>query len=580
MKKFISISLALIMAFTMLTPFCSFADEINSNEIYLTAEDMQNNAYLAIENALKQAKIYATDSAPYTIYVPSGSYSLDKGLHIYSNTTLHLEKDTFLTRSFESGNMLKFGVKEERFTGYDGYKNINIYGGVWDSQNYDSSCAFRFAHARNVTITDVTIENVKNSHHMELAGVKDLTISGCTFTGFERTKNVTGEGIQIDILHGTDHFPDYYEYDDTPCKNITITNCIFDNLFAGVGTRSGVVGSYFKNINITNNTFNGIVDKAIAAFNYYDCKITDNVINNATVGVMFEYYPTKNLATRLYMPNDKDATITLKNACKTTIANNKINIARNSGYNYPTGIFVAGGINDSSSRVTKGDYSVKGINIKNNSITTNLSSAVGIQLEHVISSKITSNTINSTINSSASGNGVNQKWCDNNTFSKNKISGAYNNSFSFREGTKGSVLSSNTAQNALEHAVYVEKGSTASINSTNKLSSKKTAILVDTKTLVAPGKAKPSKLKLNKSKKPVISWEKVKNASGYELYRSTSKSGKYTLVNDFKSGKAASFTDKNTKKGKTYYYKLVAYKSINGTRAYAKNSSVKSIKCK
>ncbi|MBQ3252425.1 MAG: hypothetical protein IJB02_04200, partial [Oscillospiraceae bacterium] len=76
--------------------------------------------------------------------------------------------------------------------------------------------------------------------------------------------------------------------------------------------------------------------------------------------------------------------------------------------------------------------------------------------------------------------------------------------------------------------------------------------------------------------KPVITWEAVKDATGYGVYRSTSTSSK-----KFKPVEGAeivytdtgvSFTDTTAKKGTTYYYKVVA---LSGASASAQSSYVK-----
>lgn len=63
----------------------------------------------------------------------------------------------------------------------------------------------------------------------------------------------------------------------------------------------------------------------------------------------------------------------------------------------------------------------------------------------------------------------------------------------------------------------------------------------------------------SKSKHAVIYWEQASAATGYEIYRSSSKSGKYSLVKKTTSAKTLSWTDKNTKAGKKYYYKVRPY---------------------
>jgi lactocepin len=75
-----------------------------------------------------------------------------------------------------------------------------------------------------------------------------------------------------------------------------------------------------------------------------------------------------------------------------------------------------------------------------------------------------------------------------------------------------------------------------------------------------------------------VSWSKSNGASGYEVYRATSKSGKYTSVKTLKSGTARSFTDTKLKKGKTYYYKVRSYRLVKGKKVYSSFSTVVSRK--
>jgi fibronectin type 3 domain-containing protein len=54
----------------------------------------------------------------------------------------------------------------------------------------------------------------------------------------------------------------------------------------------------------------------------------------------------------------------------------------------------------------------------------------------------------------------------------------------------------------------------------------------------------------------VVSWEKVKNADKYVVYRSSSK---YGTLEKIKETSNLKFTDKKVKGGKTYYYTVLAY---------------------
>lgn len=93
-------------------------------------------------------------------------------------------------------------------------------------------------------------------------------------------------------------------------------------------------------------------------------------------------------------------------------------------------------------------------------------------------------------------------------------------------------------------------------------------------------KAKLNSVKNTKGRKAVLKWKKVKNADGYVVYRATKKNGKYAAVKTITKAKTTTFTNKNLKKGKTYYYKIKAYKKVNGKKALGQFSAVKSVKIK
>ncbi len=81
----------------------------------------------------------------------------------------------------------------------------------------------------------------------------------------------------------------------------------------------------------------------------------------------------------------------------------------------------------------------------------------------------------------------------------------------------------------------------------------------------------------SKSKQASIKWKKIKGATNYQVYRSTSKKGKYKKLT---TTKKTSYTDKKATGGKTYYYKIrVGKKSSLGT-LYSSYSPVRSIKAK
>ena len=66
-------------------------------------------------------------------------------------------------------------------------------------------------------------------------------------------------------------------------------------------------------------------------------------------------------------------------------------------------------------------------------------------------------------------------------------------------------------------------------------------------------------------------WNNVSRASGYSVYRSTSKDGTYKKVGTVKS---SYYSNNGLTKGKKYYYKVRAFKTVDGKNYYGSYSSV------
>ena len=71
--------------------------------------------------------------------------------------------------------------------------------------------------------------------------------------------------------------------------------------------------------------------------------------------------------------------------------------------------------------------------------------------------------------------------------------------------------------------------------------------------------------------KPYIKWAAVAGASKYEVYRSGSKDGTYTLLG---TTTAANYTDSKANAGYTYYYKVKAISSVKNTANSALSAAV------
>ena len=122
--------------------------------------------------------------------------------------------------------------------------------------------------------------------------------------------------------------------------------------------------------------------------------------------------------------------------------------------------------------------------------------------------------------------------------------------------------------------ITAEKAGTATITAKAANGYVTAACTVTVRDMAAPASAKASSSAYNKAK---ISWSGVNGAQGYIVYRSTNRSSGYSQIRTLSSG-ARSYTDTGLKTGTTYYYRVRAYKTVNGTRHLGAYSSVVSAK--
>lgn len=93
----------------------------------------------------------------------------------------------------------------------------------------------------------------------------------------------------------------------------------------------------------------------------------------------------------------------------------------------------------------------------------------------------------------------------------------------------------------------------------------------------APQAAKIKSVASKKSKQAVIKWGKVSKATGYQVYRATSKNGTYKRI---ATTAKTSYTDKSAKGGRKYFYKIRTYRRVSSKNYFSGYSSVKSVTVK
>ncbi len=91
---------------------------------------------------------------------------------------------------------------------------------------------------------------------------------------------------------------------------------------------------------------------------------------------------------------------------------------------------------------------------------------------------------------------------------------------------------------------------------------------------IHPAKVKGLSFKSATKSSVKISWKKSETASGYAVLRATSKSGKYKTLKIIESSKTLNYTDKTVGAGKTYYYKVIAFKTVSSVRYTSVSSEI------
>lgn len=266
--------------------------------------------HAAIQNALNMA---LGASAKTEVRIPKGTYYIDRALHIYSNTHLTLDSGAVIRRLHSATDQLMLlgrhvvtGTDKPcdrdstcKHGGHTQTQNIVVSGGTWDACAYASENIgiFYFGHGRNIVLKDTILKGATN-HPMNLSGSADITVSNVTFTdsvkftgsdaafweefakGNEERYNSI-EAIHLDVTTAEGEFGNY-PHDSTICENVTIANCLFSNVFCGVGNHHVVKGKPSKNIKIDGCSFANVKYYAALAYGFDGFSMTNNKVADSS----------------------------------------------------------------------------------------------------------------------------------------------------------------------------------------------------------------------------------------------------------------------------------------------------------
>ena len=388
------------------------------------------------------------------VYIPSGTYYLDRGVNVFSNTEIKMDPDTYIygmdgiTKGFFRGD-----EEIDPDPKYSKRTNIKITGGVFVGTNVKTvNCAFLyFDHCSDFILEDITFRDSFSRHAVTLDAIDGLTARGLVFENCKRyvnkdgstpdeDTNKTAEAFHIDhIPYGKNDSGAYPNNDGTSCKNILVENCTFKNVNSGVGCHYYSDTHQGENITIQNCTFRSVDFASI------DLACFDNIQvlnNNSDNGAYFMHIKRCSglikgntiTNTRTYTTGKAGFGICIT-ACDTNTSKDKpLVITENTIKNTKTNA-----IHISSSGDTQEEKLIqKYITVSNNTIIN--SDENGIRADNAAYLTISGNQV-----SGVDGNGIHMVKVSDLAISDNTVKNAKNNGISLSEVTGYSK--NNTAEN-------------------------------------------------------------------------------------------------------------------------------------
>ena len=442
--------------------------------------------------ALKFMGERASDTALCSVIIPPGSYTVSDIIHMYGNLTLYARGAVITKACTDKHVILRLGDQDTSAGGYDGYRNVTIEGGTWDlnypvvedKEGEGGYVGFRIGHASHVMIKDVTFLNNLKSHFLEFAGVKDVTVTGCTFKGYWQEYEGGGqECIQLDAC--LDYiFPGYPPFDGAVCEDVRIENNTFQDVFAGVGSHSMVYDRPYQNIVIRGNTFRNIRKRAVWCLNYINGTVENNQMENVGGGV---------LVSNLYLPNTHLVPGTIYGASANhqaagiLVKGNQISISSVSRVNGNSwngyGIQVQGArVSNSANGIPSDLYQETAVTVSGNRIT---GTGNGIRLYLADNCKVSGNELALSRSTWFSNMGIYLSASSGNSICNNKVSGCKNvgiyayNGGSLKIPSSQNQITGNIVSGTGGDGIYISADSTGTLLSRNRvLSGKKNGMVV------------------------------------------------------------------------------------------------------
>ena len=390
---------------------------------------------------VSQAKTITIDKASF----PKG-VEIDLRLGAFSNKTLDLGGAKLVRTG--TGNILgsgddpKKGDLNTKSSGYNTYTNIKICNGIIDGGSSNNGL-IRIARVTGLTFENLTFQNI-GQHALEMAAVKNVTISKCTFEkpNYKPSSKSSGyEVLSFDMTSNDGNFPGYGKKDYLPCVDVNVDSCTFDGTFRGLGSHHFKKDHFYENIKITNCTFKNITDTAIEGCGWKNCTIKGNTLDGVGYGVDFRQ-PTKLIEGGKYESYTCNNTIDSNTFVLHKAGSKKTNVAiRTGGFE----------LSKKTSGVAKGKYYVDGYTITNNTISGE--NTDGISLEYTRNTTVSGNKINE-----SGGNCIQFVACENCKATKNDVENSDENGI-YVKGSKKITIDECIVNKAEKNSIHINKGS-------------------------------------------------------------------------------------------------------------------------
>lgn len=226
------------------------------------------------------------------VYIPIGSYRMTHRLVIPADTHLEVHPQARLIFDGDDYCMIQNGRQDDCgcYTKYNGNGNITIDGGFWDcggSTKTNIRGGVFLGHGSNITLKNMRIANVKESHFIEINSSENVTVDKCIFQNFMGGRTFS-EAIQIDAALNAENFPPFGEYDGTYCRHIVIKDCYFQKVGAGVGTHVTSPLKWHEDVVVKDCFFDGLMSHAIHFMNFKEFVIEGNKGTSGQSGVILE----------------------------------------------------------------------------------------------------------------------------------------------------------------------------------------------------------------------------------------------------------------------------------------------------